>query len=197
MTPDDAVARWAGKLVQVGGLHQFTPYVLGPSGIPEVTDEALARDNPELAVLSAMAHGHDANAQRALEIASVAQKASLGLDPDRSRIYCDLITNSLGKAARDALKNMDPQKYVFRSAFARKYIALGEKKGQEKGEKKGEKRGELKGRAAMLTRQLTLRFGPLDPAAQRTIKRASISELDEIGERLLTARSLQESLRGE
>jgi hypothetical protein len=150
-----------------------------------VTDESLARDNPELAVLSAMAHGQDADVERALEIAFVAQKASVGLDADRCRIYCDLIRNSLGKAARSALKNMDPQKYVFQSEFARKYIALGTKKGA------------AKGRAAIVIRQLTLRFGPLDSATRQTVQRASVAQLDAIAERLLTARTLQESLYAE
>jgi hypothetical protein len=33
------------------------PRVVGPDGIPVVTDETLARQFPELAVLSVMAHG--------------------------------------------------------------------------------------------------------------------------------------------
>ena len=38
--------------------------VLGPSAVPIVSDEALALENPELAVLSAMAHGRSADTQR-------------------------------------------------------------------------------------------------------------------------------------
>lgn len=136
-----------------------------------------------------MAHGRDADVERALEIAFVAQKASVGLDADRCRIYCDLITNSLGRAARSALKNMDPQKYVFQSDFARKYIALGRKEGVAT--------GEARGRAAMVIRLLTLRFGPLDSTSEQTVQEASIAELEAIGERLLTARTLRESLRRE
>jgi hypothetical protein len=189
VTASEAVARWAGQVVEMGGLHQFRPYVLGPSGIPEVTDESQARDNPELAVLSAMAHGKDADVERALEIAFVAEKDTVGLDADRCRIYCDLIRNSLGKAARFALKNMDPQKYVFQSDFARKYIALGRKEGVAE--------GAAQGRAAIVIRQLSLRFGPLDSVSEQTVHEASIAELDAIAERLLTARTLQESLRRE
>jgi len=173
----------------MGGLHQFRPYVLGPSGIPEVTNESQALDNPELAVLSAMAHGRDANVERALEIAFVAQKASVGLDADRCRIYCDLIRNSLGKAARSALKKMDPQKYVFQSDFARKYIALGRKEGVAE--------GAAQGRAEIVIRLLTLKFGQLDSSAEQTVQHASVAKLQAIAERLLTARTLQESLRAE
>ena len=91
VTVDDAVARWAGKPVQLGGGNQFTPLVLGRSGVPEITDEAQAIADPELAVLSAMTHGYDHDAAKSAQIAVAAQIASLGLDADRSKLYCDLI----------------------------------------------------------------------------------------------------------
>ncbi|MEJ1962525.1 MAG: DUF4351 domain-containing protein [Gammaproteobacteria bacterium] len=183
---DDAVARWAARTVEMGGLHQFTPYVLGPSGVPAITDEALARDNPELAVLSAMAHGRDANCARAVEIALAAQNASRGLDSDRSRIYFDLIINSLGEAARQALNNMDACKYEYQSDFARQYIALGKTEGRAE--------GEVHGRAALIIRQLTSRFGPIDSHTQTRIRKSSIVDLEAIGERVLAAPTLQEVL---
>lgn len=186
VTADEAVARWAAKPVNLGGLHHFAPYVLGPSGVPAVTDETRARANPELAVLSAMAHGRDADAVRAIEIAIAAQKASAGLDADRSRIYGDLIMSSLGEAAREALNKMITQKYEFQSDFARHYIALGEAQ--------GEARGEVRGRAALVARLLIARFGGMDPDVGDRIQRASIAELDIIGERLLTAPTLQDAL---
>jgi hypothetical protein len=178
----DAVARWAAQSIEMGGQHQFTPYVLGPSAVPRVTDEAQACENPELAVLSAMAHGRDANAGRAIEIAIAAQKASTALDADRSRIYVDLIMSSLGEAARQALGNMDAQKYEYQSEFARRYVA------------EGRRSGEREGRAALIIRLLTLRFGALDSGLEYRIKDACITELDAIGERLLSASTLQEAL---
>lgn len=178
VTPDEAVARWAAKTVFLGGLNNFTPYVLGPSGIPEVVDDARARENPELAVLSAMAHGRDADLVRAVEIAFAARKASAGLDADRSRIYGDLIMNSLSEAAREALSTMIKQKYEFQSDFAKHYIAL----------------GEANGRAALVMRQLTARFGHIESDVGDQVQRASVAELDLIGERLLTARTLQDAL---
>jgi hypothetical protein len=166
----------------MGGLHQFTPYVLGPSGVPEITDESQARENPELAVLSAMAHGRDSNPERAFQIAQAAQKATLGLDADRSKIYFDLILNSLGEAARQALKNMDARKYEYQSDFARQYVA------------QGRAQGVVEGGVALIARLLTFRFGPIDSQTQARIERASIAELEAIGERLLVARTLQEAL---
>jgi len=182
VTADEAVARWAARCVCLGGLHQFTPYVLGPSGVPRVTDEAQACSNPELAVLSAMAHGQDADVARAVEIATAAQRASRGLDADRACIYLDLIMSSLGEAARQALGNMDARKYEYQSDFARHYIALGRAE------------GEANGRASLIIRQLTARFGSLDSQTQGRIQRACAADLESIGERLLIARTLQEAL---
>ena len=181
VTADDAVARWAARCVDIGGLNRFTPYVLGASRIPRVTDEALARQNPELAVLSAMAHGRDSNLQRAVEIALAAQKASVGLDADRSKIYCDLVISSLGEAARQALTSMDARTYVYQSDFARRYIAQGLAEG-------------LAHARALIIRQLTCRFGQIDAQTEALVQRASVADLDAIGERLLTAHTLQDAL---
>lgn len=155
-----------------------------------VTDERVAQQNPELAVLSAMAHGRDANVTRAIGVAAAAQRAVRGLDLDRSRIYLDLIMSSLGEAARCALTDMDPRKYVFQSDFARRYISLGRAEGIEEGRSEGR----TEGRAALILRLLANRFGALDPRVQASIRGARVAELEVIGDRLLTARSLEEAL---
>jgi hypothetical protein len=182
VTADDAVARWASQPMVIGGSNRFTPHVLGPSGVPEIVDEIAARDNPELAVLSAMAHGRDANVEKCARIASMAQRASEGLDDDRSGMYFDFIVNALSEAARQALIKMDPQKYEYQSDFVRKYVAH------------GVTQGETFGRVALLARMLASRFGPLPDSAQSRIRASSIDELDAIGVRLLTARTLEEAL---
>jgi hypothetical protein len=169
-----AVARWAGTPLNLGGLNRFTPHVLGPSGVPEITDEAEACENPELAVLSAMAHGRDENVQRVVEIALAAQKASRPLDSDRSKIYFDLIMGSLGEAARQALNQMDARTYVYQSDFAKHYIAVG--------------------RIELVLQLLTRRFGALDESARIRVQGASKLDLESIADRLLTAPSLAEAL---
>ena len=73
---------------------------------------------------------------------------------------------------------MDARKYEYQSDFARHYIAL----------------GRAEGRASLVIRQLTSRFGPIDSQTEARIRRASIVELEVIGESLLTARTLQEAL---
>src|ERR1044072_482340 len=176
ITADDACARWAARPIAMGGGSRLIPWVLGPSGIPEVTDEAVARADPELAVLSAMAHGKDADAGKSVRIALAAQLASLDLDDDRSTLYCDLILHSLSEAARRAFQDMRAFKYEYQSDFARHYFGEGEKKG----------------RAEIVLRLLATRFGQLDEPTKARIAATSAAELDAIAERLLTAQTLQE-----
>jgi hypothetical protein len=73
---------------------------------------------------------------------------------------------------------MDPAKYEYQSDFARRYVA----------------QGKLEGRVALISKLLALRFGPLAGDVQARIEVASIAELDAIGERLLSARTLDEAL---
>lgn len=186
ITADDACARWAAKPINMGGGSRLIPWVLGPSGVPEITDEAVARADPELAVLSAMAHGKDADAGKSVRIALAAQLASLDLDDDRSTLYCDLILHSLSEAARRAFKNMRAFNYEYQSDFAKHYFGQGRMKGRAE--------GRAEGSAEMVLHLLTLRFGELDDAAKARIAAASLADLDAIAERLLTAQTLQEAL---
>jgi hypothetical protein len=80
------------------------------------------------------------------------------------------------------MQAMDPRKYEYRSHFARRYVA------------EGEARGEAKGRAALIVKLLASRFGPLTRQLEARIAEASIEELDQIGERLLTAQTLDVAL---
>jgi hypothetical protein len=178
VTPDEAVARWATKPIDLGGGNLFVPFVLRPSEVPEIADDKQARADPELAVLSAMAHGRDVDSAKAARIAVAAQTASLGLDEDRSRLYFDLVLSSLSEAARRELQSMDPAKYEYQSDFAKRYVA----------------QGRAEGRTEVIVRQLTLRFGPLPADAQARIAEASLNELNAVAERLLTAQTLQEAL---
>jgi hypothetical protein len=191
---DERVAQWAAKTVEMGGGNAFKPLVLGPSGVPEITDEEQAHADPELAVLSAMTHGNDANIDTTVRIALAAQRAIATLDGDRAKLYYDLVMNSLNEAARRALQTMDLTTYEYQSDFARRYHSQGIAEGRAQGFTEGEQTGEQRGRAALVIRQLGMRFGPLASEVRDGIITAPISELDAIAERLLTAPTLQEAL---
>lgn len=114
--------------------------------------------------------------------------ASIGLDPERSTLYFDLVVASLGAAARKALQDMDPAKYEYQSEFARRYF------GEGKAEGKAE--GEAKGKAELLLRQLTRRFGRPPAAVVDRLAAASPEQLDHWAERFVDAASLDDVFGG-
>lgn len=183
VSPDERVARWCAQPIALGGGNVFVPFVLGPAGVPIVTDEAIARRDPELAVLSAMAHGASTDAETAVKIALAAIGASVGLDAERSVLYFDLVLASLSEAAKRSLQAMDPAKYEYQSEFAKRYFS------------EGQASGETRGRVATLLKQLRLKFGEVPEVVATRVQEGSIEELDHWSERILNATSIEDTLR--
>ena len=83
-TEDPAVARWAAQPIAITPTCHFVPEVLGPELVPWVRSADEAAKAPELAVLSALAHG---NEQGGLAVVLAALAAAYGLDDERKRLY--------------------------------------------------------------------------------------------------------------
>ena len=201
ITADDACARWAARRIELGGASYISPIVLGPSGVPEITDEIAAIADPELAVLSAVAHGEDTDVDKVVRIAKAAQQASDRLGKERSKLYGDLVFLHIGDGARQVLKhmNMNSFNYEYRSDFAKECLAegqaIGHKLGLAQGLEEGRAEGMAKGRAELTVQLLTERFGPLSDEDRASVWASTRSRIDAIGKRLLTAASLEEALR--
>lgn len=104
----------------------------GPDAIPAIADLDEAREAPELAVLSAVAHAKDRDPQASARVALAAIVACLGLDTERGTFYADVVRTVLNDAARTALEALmqtDPYR-EYQSAFARKYVAEGVAEGE-------------------------------------------------------------------
>jgi hypothetical protein len=179
VTVDERVARWCAQPIELDlAGNVFRPVVLGPSAIPVITDESLARTWPELAVLSVIAHGHEPGSQ---DIALAAVAGCAPLDSTRSNRYADIIYSSLSETARAALEDLLQQKnYTYQSDFARKYVA------------EGRKEGILEGYREMLHTLLEQRFGALPTDAVARIDKADSDTLSAWGRRVLTANSLDD-----
>ncbi|AUX29076.1 hypothetical protein SOCE836_011620 [Sorangium cellulosum] len=108
----------------------LTPLVLGPEGVPVVTDAEQAKAAPEVVVLSAMAHGQE-EAGEAIGVAFLA--AATGLDQERRGLYADVVLSSLNAAARRTLEAMMKSGYEYQSEFARSYVAKGRQEGRLEG----------------------------------------------------------------
>jgi hypothetical protein len=154
--PDPAVARWARRPIQLGNSAVFVPTVITLDDIPPVTDPGLARAEPELAVLSALAHGPGKDAEQAVAVATTAFAAIAELPTERSVLYFDLVRAALSEAARKVIDAMI-EGYEYKSDFARKYLAEGEARGEARGRAEGEARGRAEGEAKALLAVLEAR----------------------------------------
>ena len=131
VTPDERVAEWARVPIELGPGSQMVPWVLGPSAVPVIIDVAEALRDPELAILSIMAHGAGAYGG---EVAYAAFEATKHLGEERRVLYSDLILASLSEAARARMEElMAAGKYEYQSDFAKTHQALGRAEGEALG----------------------------------------------------------------
>jgi hypothetical protein len=131
VAPSSAVAAWCGRSIATG--HPgwaMRPIVLGPAGVPIVTDATVACRMPEVALLSVVAHGRT---EHGLAIALAVLKAADGLDDARKTLYADLTYTSVNTAARRALEAMMKSGYQFQSDFAKTYFGKGRAEGEATG----------------------------------------------------------------
>ena len=128
VTVTEAMARWAREPMVLGPGNVFQALVVGPSAVPVIEDVAVAERDPEMAILSALAHGQGPHAE---QIGRAALLATLHLSSESQLLYCDLVLTAISEAARAALeKLMTSGTYEFQSDFVRKLIATGEAKGR-------------------------------------------------------------------
>jgi len=145
VTPDPATARWAARPIELGNGAVYRVHVIGPEGIPVVTEVERARRDLPLAMLSVMAHG-EGDVDTAVSIARAAASAIEGLPEDQRLVYWAIVESALGEAARKAFE-MLPDTQRFMSESQRRSFAKGEVEGRAKGEAEGRVKGEVEGRA--------------------------------------------------
>jgi len=183
VTTEEVVARWAIRSIDLGPGTQCTPFVIGPSNTPSISDAEDANENVELAVLSAIEHSQIADPALTARIVSAAILASAAIDGERSRLYLDLILLSLAETAPQALEaTMNSLGYRYRSDFARRNFL------------EGKAEGKAEGRVELILKLLSLRFGPLTEVAENRVRSAQDAQLDSVAERVLTAQTLEDAL---
>ncbi|MFB9530736.1 hypothetical protein [Nonomuraea roseola] len=128
LAPSDKIAQWAAEPIDLGPGSRMTPLAVGPELMPVITKAADAIAMPELAVLSALAHGAGPSGRDVL----VALFASLcKLDDHRARIFSDYVQAALPEAARKHLEELVVVgTYEYRTDFARMHQAEGRKVGE-------------------------------------------------------------------
>lgn len=184
ITLNERTARWARKRIAftLASPDAVSAVVIGPTQVPRITDVERARALPELAVLSAAAHGHTPDAA---QIAHAAFLACAALDARQCALYADLIVACLSFQARRALEAlMEMDRFPPLSDIGKHFYA------------KGKKAGRTDGTRDLLIKQLTRRFGPLPETAMARLQGARAKLLERWGERVLSAASLDEVFAG-
>ncbi|WP_431956292.1 hypothetical protein [Nocardia lijiangensis] len=122
LCPSDRTADRCTKPIRIAPGCTLRPLVLSPKTVPVVTDAETATSNPELAVLSAIAHRR--HPERNAILTTFVEHV---LDGPNGEMYLDLVTAVLPVAARHFLESlMTTGTYEYKSEFARRYYARGE-----------------------------------------------------------------------
>ncbi|WP_067666988.1 hypothetical protein [Nocardia miyunensis] len=123
---DDRTAARCRRPLLLAPRCTLVPVVFGPADVPVITDRAQVGRNPELAVLSAVAHRNHPDREQILAVFAAEM-----VDVANGQMYIDLVLAILPRAARKLLETlMATGTYQYKSEFARRYYAEGEAKGE-------------------------------------------------------------------
>ncbi|MBV9313365.1 MAG: hypothetical protein JO100_06355 [Pseudonocardia sp.] len=140
---DATAATWCATPIELGPGTKLVPFVLGPNQVPVLTNASQAKRVPELAVLSALAHGADPNHGGVLD---ALLDALTVVDAQRAALYSDVVFAALPGAARAYLEAlMSTGTYEYQSEFVRKYIIQGRAEGKAEGKAEGRAEGKAEG----------------------------------------------------
>jgi len=173
---DTATASWCATPIELGPGTTMTPMVVGPDRVPVVTDAEHAARVPELAVLSALAHGADPKRSTVLD---ALLSALTTVDAPRAELYCDLVLAALPEAAQRYLEElMATGTYEYQSDFARRYFSQGKAEGEAAGEARGKAEGKAEGKATAVLAVLLARG--IDVPADIRTRIAACSDFDQL-----------------
>ncbi|MCL2779829.1 MAG: hypothetical protein FWD73_17700, partial [Polyangiaceae bacterium] len=131
VTHRESVARWARKTIRLGpDGGKLRPYVISPSMVPVVRDVKRAALDPELALLSVIAHQSKEPPERTAAVAKAVVKGARRVDSQREKDYLDAVISTVSEAVRPLFEEL----MAYQSEFARKYVAEGEARGRAEGE---------------------------------------------------------------
>lgn len=119
--------------------------VLGPSVVPVITDQAEAKQETELAILSAVVHGNGPNG---LSIVEAALSALGKFDAEHAAVYFQIVYDALREPLRRAVEALIMERQSEATAGLPPFI----KELIDRGKHEGLREGELKGKRDMLLR---------------------------------------------
>ncbi|MBF6173025.1 hypothetical protein [Nocardia blacklockiae] len=168
LCPNDRTATWCRTPITLAPGCVLTPVVIGPTDVPIITDPVAAEANPEMTVLSAIAHRNHRDRDAILAVVAHSM-----VDLPNGEMYIDLVMAVLPAAARDVLETlMSAGTYEYKSEFARRYYSRGE--------------------AHSLLKILRHRFTVSEAVADRVVNCTDIDQLEAWTDRALEVETLAE-----
>lgn len=147
--PDPMVAADFQYMFETDGLSLLLrPLIFTPEDVPLVLDAGLARDDPALAVLSAICHGDRAELDAMFPALA---EALSSLSPKQAILYYDVVLAALPAPARvrwEEFMNITAEQY--HSELFREMAAQHEELGEIRGVARGEARGKAQAVLAIL-----------------------------------------------
>jgi hypothetical protein len=150
VAPDDDIAAWAAEVIPSAPGHPgWCPLVLGPDETPWVTTAEEAARSPELALLSAMAHGGD---ERAAALVDALPSALLKLPREMLPGFLAMLYQTLAPALRRQLERLMTTTFadVELPPFIQKIIDVGLVRGKAEGRAEGRAIGRAEDILALL-----------------------------------------------
>ena len=206
VTPSASVAKRCADPIRSGGLW-LQPKVLGPQSIPLVTRLQHAKSNPELGVLSVLAHG---KTEQGWAVAEPVLGAMKRVDIEPSEMYIEAIWRSLSPGFQQKMEAMMKKEgFRYKNPIFQQWMNEGLEKGLEKGRsqgkteglaqgeargmEKGLAQGETRGKASTLLTFLEARGWSVSAPERKRIDHCKdMSKLEQWVRRAATASSLQE-----
>jgi hypothetical protein len=187
VSPFPRVARWSAKPIPLGHPgYVLTPLVFGPDQVPLVDDPHQARRSPELAVLSALAHGDGPHRESALPALLDGLQV---VDGDHVYLYTDVVA-ALSEAARHCLEAlMNLATYEPISPYFRRQRDKALAEGRAEGRAKGRAEGEAKALLAVLAAR---GIAVTTAARERITACADLDQLDTWLQRAATASTVDD-----
>jgi hypothetical protein len=176
---DPGVAAWCAQPIQIGPGWRGVPLVLGPDRVPVLTSLEQTAGVPELAVLSALAHGGTPVHRKVIDVLVEALSFA---DVDRAISYAGYVLAALPQAAHAYLEAlMKTETYAYQSGYARSLLAQGRTEGR------------TEAKAADVLMVLDTRgMAVTDEARTRITKCSDLDQLDLWLRRAVTAASVAE-----
>ena len=185
LTLEARVSRCARRALTAVRRMSWSPIVVGPEEVPQVTDVEEAKRSPERALLSLMVHARSVDQERLVRLGYAAVQGLEVAEPSLQDLYSRIIGRVLRTEGARALEAFMESRGEKLDYFSRK---------AEQAAKAAAKTAAIESNRKNVLRLLELRFGQLSEDQRRRIERAEPEEIDRFFTLGATATSLSEVL---